>query len=135
MENKTLPQMGSMQELTNVVTRQLAAGKTQDEVIQQLVQRGWPMVSARQFVANLGSPSGAVQNTVRQRRTLTLHGKWRLLRGILLIVTGMVTVGAGLAVSDLSTSLFIFAVGVILFVFGLLDFLFGLSTYLERDDI
>ena len=43
----------SLQELTGAVVKQLVAGRSQETVIRQLVNRGWPEVSARHFVANL----------------------------------------------------------------------------------
>ena len=42
----------SLQEITRAVIRQLMNGKSREAVTQDLVARGWPEVSARQFVTN-----------------------------------------------------------------------------------
>jgi hypothetical protein len=41
-----------LQELTHAVISQLMSGKSHEVVTQTLVARGWPEVSARQFVLN-----------------------------------------------------------------------------------
>jgi hypothetical protein len=41
-----------MQQLTHAVISQLMSGKSQAVVTQSLVERGWPEVSAHQFVVN-----------------------------------------------------------------------------------
>jgi hypothetical protein len=52
MPDSPSPQPLSLQELTQAVLNQLVAGRSQDAVTQSLVARGWPEVSARQFVVN-----------------------------------------------------------------------------------
>jgi len=53
----------SLKEVTAGVVRQLAAGKSQELVIQQLIARGWPEISARHFVAN-AAPNAKEHNVV-----------------------------------------------------------------------
>jgi hypothetical protein len=52
MSNLPPPQPISLQELTHAVVSQLMSGKSREVVTQTLVARGWPEVSARQFVVN-----------------------------------------------------------------------------------
>lgn len=42
----------TLQELTRSVYRQLAMGMSRSDVMQQLIARGWPEVTAQQFVTN-----------------------------------------------------------------------------------
>ena len=104
--------------------QQLAAGTDRTVVVKGLVERGWPEVSARRFVANV-----RVTPLAASRRQGAQHERWRVARGLLLMLLGAVVVAAGLALDDPSASLFVFSAGVILSVFGLLDFLFGISAW------
>jgi hypothetical protein len=122
----------SLPTLTRSVRAQLAAGQSRGEVVQQLVGRGWPLASARQFVANAANgavdTAGEVAALPLERHPHITLRRLRVLRGALLIVLGVCIAAGGLALSDSAASLYLFAVGVILGVFGLLDFLFGLSA-------
>ena len=113
-----------MKDLTETVTQQLAAGTDREAIVNYLVQRGWPETSARRFVANVRVTPSAIMH-----RQSVQHGRWRIVRGLLLILLGVAIIAAGLALDDPSASLFVFSVGVILSVFGLLDFLFGISAW------
>jgi hypothetical protein len=135
-EDTRRAQKSSLQELQSAVVRQLVAGADQRSVIQQLIERGWPEVSARKFVSNLAQTSASTTGRIEMSHSehAAHHGRWRALRGLILILVGMVIMGAGLALRDPSFSLFTFAVGVILAVFGLLDLLFGISVWTAGDD-
>jgi hypothetical protein len=128
-ESEPNPKMnpGTLKDLTHTVARQLAAGHSQEHVIQQLIARGWPAASAQQFVANARRISGMYRAAATERVLALRHCRGRILRGLLGLLVGLSIGAFGLSLADTSTSLFLFAVGVILCVFGVVDFLFGLS--------
>lgn len=124
---------GSFRDLQDGLIRQLAGGADQPGVVRQLIERGWPEVTARKFVNSL-APEGSIERiAIDQNHDAAQLERRRVGRGLILIVAGMVVTGGGLAMSDPSFSLFAFAVGVIIAVFGLLDLLFGLSAWTEGD--
>lgn len=127
-------QQGSLKELKHTIISQLSTGVDQGSVIQQLIERGWPEVSARHFVASLIPGIVTGQAIAAHPAHVVDHGKWRALRGIVFICAGLVIMVIGLAIREPSISLFTFAVGVILGVFGLLDLLFGISAWGESSD-
>lgn len=117
----------TLHELTRSVAGQLAAGESVEGVVQQLVARGWPEVSAREFVVNASQSTSMARASAGESRAVKLHNRQRIGRGALLILGGAAISALGLSLPDASASLFLFAVGILLAVFGTLDFLFGLS--------
>ncbi|HEY3291158.1 MAG TPA: hypothetical protein VGK87_13605 [Anaerolineae bacterium] len=134
MAEEAQPQSGSLKELKYSIIKQLTSGVEQGSVIQQLIERGWPEVSARHFVAGLVPRVLVNQAIAAHPAQMVNHGKWRALRGLAFMSAGLVIIIIGLALRDPSISLFTFSTGVIMGVFGLLDLLFGISDWGKSSD-
>ena len=81
-----------MKELTAIVVRQLAAGKSQELVSQQLIARGWPEISARHFVSN-AAPTASEHNAVdnpEEREVMVEVYRRRMIRDLIMIVASLV---------------------------------------------
>ena len=77
----------SLQELSGAVVKQLVAGRPQETVVKQLVQRGWPEVSARHFVANAAqAASQHREENDEERAYIAELFRRRMLRDLVLTV-------------------------------------------------
>ena len=124
----------SLKELSESIARQLAKGTKPQTLIGQLVARGWPEVSARQFVANARQTLSVFEvnpGELDERTKNVRLYKRRIIRGLVLTLIGIVTIVVGLGMRDASASLYHFAMGVILTVFEALDFLSGVSGWMQ----
>jgi hypothetical protein len=121
-----------MKEVTAGVMRQLAAGKSQELVIQQLIERGWPEVSARHFVAN-AAPNAKEHNAVEngeEREVLAELYRRRMIRDVWLAV---VSLGLMLAVVNFFPTLTAMALFFLsMTVFSFIDFVVALLGWTKN---
>jgi hypothetical protein len=115
----------SMQELNDLIDRELQQGSSQDSVTGILIARGWPEVTARQFVARAAqsAPARPAPIKVEERQSAILVYKRRMLRGLLWMLGGFVISVASLSLvrSNGGGSLVFFGA----MIFGVIDFLAG----------
>src|SRR6266496_2708676 len=77
----------SLQELTRAVVEQLVAGRSQVTVVKQLVNRGWPEVSAQHFVANLAQTASQRHDENDEERAYIAElFRRRMLRDLVLTI-------------------------------------------------
>jgi hypothetical protein len=127
----------SLKELTALIAKQLARGAKPQTLINQLIARGWPEATARQFVSNArrahlqraleafdthNTAQGEPERQIREYRR-------RILRGLLCSLIGLALIVVGLGMHDTSNGLYHFSMGVVLTVFESLDLLNGLSAW------
>ena len=122
----------SLKELTDTVAGQMAKGVRPQAIIDQLIKRGWPEMTARQFVANSHLKSGELRMVSLERRTRTRNYRLWLLRSLLILVNSLVIIAVGVHVQDIYLGLFHFTMGVLLFIFVSLDFLSGISDWFRH---
>ncbi|MCL5999401.1 MAG: hypothetical protein M1546_25565 [Chloroflexi bacterium] len=125
----------TLQEVTNLVSRQLAAGQGRDVIIQQLVTRGWPEVSARHFVTNAAQTAHSPQSQAAQhagedarddeeRAVVAELYRRRMIRGLVWALTGLFTLAMFFNVSQALGGVSLFFMAAI--IFGAVDFVVGL---------
>lgn len=126
----SVPSRGhSLRDLSISIATQLARGAQPDDLVRQLVGRGWPEVTARQFIANAGHLSGVLLEQANERRAAARPHKQRAIRGLLCTIAGFGIAIIGLNSPDVSAGIYHFAVGVILCIFESIDCLSGLSGW------
>jgi hypothetical protein len=108
-----------LQDISNPVARQLAEGKPLDEIVQQLVERGWRVDIARRYVEHLNRKYDLEHGDERTAgsviRTLTVRALYAI---VLIIVSGTIC-AIGLAIPPSVLGLILFAVGVIVLSLGM----------------
>ncbi len=120
----------SLQHLNESIARQITRGVSQTELVQQLIQQGWPEVSAKRFVLN-------ATRTVNKHRRIgsearLAKSKERMLRGLLWFLAGMGILLISLQVPHLTGGIPLIYVGAI--VLGFFDFFIGLLNWREEQD-
>ena len=83
-----------MKDLTGEMVKKLVAGVSHEKIVQQLVERGWPAVSARQFVANLAQTVHQRDDVGEDREVKLAEYRERFIRSF---ITGLTTFGLMLA--------------------------------------
>jgi hypothetical protein len=76
----------TLKEITGKMIRQLASGVSQEKLIVQLKARGWPEVSARQFVANLAQTALQHDDVDDERDAHIEQLRRRILRDFILVL-------------------------------------------------
>jgi hypothetical protein len=122
----------SLKEITESVARQLAQGARPQNVIDQLIRRGWPESYARQFVANASPKSRALQEYTLERRSSSRRYQLVLLRSLLLIILGLAIIIIGIDAPNVYLGLFQFTAGVLLCIFESIDLLSGLADWVHH---
>jgi hypothetical protein len=118
----------SLQHLTESITRQVEQGVTHDILIQQLIEQGWPEVSAKRFVLN------AVRTTRSQHRigseARVSRAKVHMVRGLLWLIAGLGVLLISLEVRHITGGIPLLYTGAI--VFGFFDFFIGLLNWYDE---
>ena len=128
----------TLQEITNLVSKQLAAGQGHDVIIQQLVTRGWPEVTARHFVVNAAQTTHSPQSVQSQsaqhageddrddeeRAIVAEMYRRRMIRGLVWALTGLFTLAMFFSVSQALGGVSLFFMAAV--IFGTVDFVVGL---------
>jgi hypothetical protein len=124
----TLNEQKAMEDLSQVVAKQLAEGKSKKHIVKELVKQQWSQEAAGQFVDEVEQAIKTYQNSPEGRAALAGQYARRMLYGVLWAVGGtIVTVASYEAASAGGT--YIIAWGAILF--GIIDFLRGLFGWLK----
>ena len=134
-------------------------GTPVDLIVSQLVERGWPESSAKQFVANIkmnterdlagGENAGytvpgrdePLYRTVKRNSTRASklsdaerheemrYSRLRVLRGLICVIIGLSIIIASLTEGDPYVGLFLFAIGVLLCTLEAIDIVFGITGW------
>jgi hypothetical protein len=123
----------TLKEISAAIARQKARGTSAECIVRQLVQRGWPEASARQFVNNI-QVQQPVPELPDDNKALRHQYQWRTLRGVLCVIIGFIIINAGLSSSDVYQGLYYFAMGVLLCVFETIDFMTGILGWWRNRD-
>ncbi len=119
----------SLQHLTETITRQVENGVTHDTLIQQLMEQGWPEVSAKRFVLN-------ATRTNKNRRigseSRTSQAKVRMVRGLLWLIAGLGVLLISLEVRHITGGIPLLYTGAI--VVGFFDFFIGLLNWHDEQE-
>lgn len=122
----------SMQELRSLILQELKQGRTQEAAADVLVARGWPEVTAQQFVVrtalSIEATAPVRQDSARvawrDRQVSIRVYKRRMVRGLLWMLGGIaISLASANLVQSYSGGTFMF-LGTMLF--GMIDFLAGL---------
>jgi hypothetical protein len=119
----------SLKALSEQVARQLAAGKAPDVLIDQLIQRGWPEVTARQFVTNAKHLSATYRAGAAERNSTSQRYRQQALRGFLWSILGACIAAISFTMCDVTCGFCHFAFGIGLFVVEFLDMCTGLCSW------
>jgi hypothetical protein len=120
----------SLQNLTETITRQVEHGVTHETLIQQLIEQGWPEVSAKRFVLNAAR---ALHNHRRiGSESRTSQAKVRMLRGLLWLIAGLGVLLISLEVRHITGGIPLLYTGAI--VVGFFDFFIGLLNWYDEQD-
>ena len=115
----------TLQHLTKTIARQVEQGVTHDTLVQQLIEQGWPEVSARRFVLN------AARTTNKHRRigseARVSKAKTRIVRGLLWLLAGIGVLLISLEVPHITGGIPLLYTGAI--VVGFFDFFIGLLNW------
>lgn len=120
----------TLRELTDSVNQQLSHGVSSDVVVKQLLDRGWPEVTARQFVANAARNAGAATQDAgssAERRQIAELYKRRMFRGLAWTLGGLAITLVSLDLARYNGGVSFFCFGAILF--GFIDFLTALAGW------
>ena len=128
-----LKEAGSFQELTRAIVTQLNQGVSQADVIVQLVARGWPEVSANEYVTRQAVIAGNMrrksENDGDVKHYYAMVYKRRMKRGLLWTLGGLAISLASLSLAQTGgAASFIFFGAIIVSV---IDFLAGLVGWLR----
>ena len=152
-------QGSTLSEITQSIAHMKLCGIPVDLIVRQLVERGWPESSARQFVANVkmdterdfagGQNAGytipgrdePLYKTVRRNSTRASklsdaerheemrYSRLRVLRGLMSIIIGLSIIVVSLTEGDPYVGLFLFAIGVLLCTLEAIDIAFGIAGW------
>ncbi len=156
MASQTHVQGSTLSEITQSIARLKSSGTPADRIVSQLMERGWPETSARQFVANVRSGAARGEGTegadgeaarardraagrggaergdalsITERREEARYYRLRTLRGLVCFVMGLAIIVVSLCAVDPYEGLFLFAVGVLLCTIEAIDFLWGVMGW------
>lgn len=120
----------SLQHLTETIAQQVAHGVTHDTLIQQLIEQGWPEVSAKRFVQNAARSVHNHQRIGSESRTT--KAKARMLRGLLWLIAGLGVLLISLEVRHITGGIPLLYTGAI--VVGFFDFFIGLLNWRDEQE-
>ena len=130
MASKVPSSQQSLQHLTESIVRQLSKGVSQEEIVQQLIEQGWPEASAKRLVVN------ATRSVNKHRRigseARISKSKARMVRGLLWLAAGLAVLLISLQVRHLTGGIPLLYVGAI--VIGFFDFFIGLLNWHEEQE-
>ncbi len=131
-EELTADEQHAIEELNQLVARDIAAGKPKEIIIQDLMALDWPEESARQLVDN-------VEQEVNRHNdedyddivtsTFAKQGKRRMLTGALWAIGGTVVTLFTYGAASNGGGSYVVAWGAILF--GIIDFIRGFADYVK----
>lgn len=132
MVNTTPSRGTSLKDIRDAISEQLARGTRPEVVINQLIKRGWPEISARRFVESTSqtcveAPAGSQERQVECQRCVRCA-----LRGLLCTIIGFALIVVGLWMEDVPNGIFHFTGGVLLCVFEIHDLLAGISGWIHN---
>ena len=118
MPTQTLAQPRSLKELTSTLVKQLASGTSQELLISQLIERGWPEVSARHFIANIAQTASQHNDVDEVREIVAAQFRSRIIRDLIigLIFFGLVLLSMTFFEALDMLALFFFGMSVYSFV-------------------
>ena len=123
----------SLSQLTELVKAQLTKGLGAEHMIHQLVLRGWPEVTARQFVLHtaqsIATETGITAAEAEERRQGMRGGLKRVVSGAIMLMIALAIAALGLALAQTGSGFFIFAPGVILGAFAIVFLITGLEGW------
>ena len=84
----------SMSDLTRIITEELRRGKTQDDMIAYLQARGWPHITAEQFVKKAAFADAATDQNMAKQQAETMamqvgQEPWRAAIWWMIALTGL----------------------------------------------
>ncbi len=120
----------TLQHLNESIARQAAQGVSQAELVQQLMEQGWPEVSAKRFVLNASRPANRHRRIGSEER-LT-KSRARMVRGLLWLLAGLCVLLISLGVPHLTGGIPLLYTGAILI--GFFDFFIGLLNWYEEQE-
>ncbi|MCL4507432.1 MAG: hypothetical protein M1434_00350 [Chloroflexi bacterium] len=125
MPTQSLAQPRTLKELTSTLVKQLAAGTSQELLISQLVERGWPAVSARQFIANVAQTASQHNDVDEERENDAAQFRSRIVRDLImgLICFGLMLLSMSFFEGQDMLALFFFGMSVYAFVDMLVAFI------------
>lgn len=130
MASEMVPAQQSLQHLSESITRQLSKGASQETLIQELVEQGWPEFSAKRFVLN------AVRAANKNRRigseARASQSRVRMIRGLLWLVAGLGVLLISLEVRHITGGIPLLYTGAI--VVGFFDFFIGLLNWYDEQE-
>ena len=130
MASKVPSSQQSLQHLTESIVRQLSKGVSQEEIVKQLIEQGWPEASAKRLVVN------ATRSVNKHRRigseARISKSKQRMVRGLLWLAAGLAVLLISLQVRHLTGGIPLLYVGAI--VIGFFDFFIGLLNWHEEQE-
>ncbi len=129
MTEQPIPQQVTFKELNHFIINELLRGVSEESALKQLVKRGWPEVTARQFVANAVRQTHEYRekDQARKLQFFTNRARIRIIRGIIWIVAGLAILLMAGDVTSLSGLMAVFFAGAI--VFGCMDLWAGLQGW------
>jgi DNA-directed RNA polymerase subunit RPC12/RpoP len=123
-----------VRDLVEAVKKDLADGKSKEEIVKELVKKKWPEESAVQFVNAVEKGVTQFGEWTDERQELAKHYSRHMLYGVLWMVGGIVVTAAtySAASSSAGGGTYIVAWGAILF--GFIDFMRGLFGWLKYSE-
>ena len=125
----------TLKELTDNVKSQISRGVGVDSTMRQLLRRGWPEASARQFVLRIAHATAEAEGTtpaeLEQRYADARSGLQRMWRGLAMLIISVALSVLGLAFAQMA-GMILFSGAVILGAFATIITLTGLSQWLEN---
>ena len=84
----------SMSDLTRIITEELRRGKTQDDMIAYLQARGWPHITAEQFVKKTAFAEAVADQGAAEQQAQTMgmqmgQESWRAAIWWMIALTGL----------------------------------------------
>ncbi len=120
----------TLHNLSESIARQAAKGVNQAELVNQLIEQGWPEVSAKRFVLNASRAAKGNRRIGSEARVT--KAKSRMLRGLLWLLAGLCVLLVSLQVPHLTGGIPLLYTGAI--VIGFFDFFIGLLNWREEQD-
>jgi hypothetical protein len=118
----------TMSELSALVADELTRGQSREDVVELLVRRGWPQVSAQHFVDNKAQQLVGLQKSSSESAAAARMYRRKMVRGLLWAIAGITLTVAMYRTARGSTHVIWW--GVVLF--GFVDFVTGLIGWLSH---
>ncbi|MFA5308045.1 MAG: hypothetical protein WC370_00985 [Dehalococcoidales bacterium] len=127
-DNLTADEEKTLEQVTTYIARELSEGKSKEQIVKDLITKGWPRDDALKFVEPTELLLKEYKKSPEGRQTLVTAAKRHIIYGLLWLAGGMTVTYLTYATAGTDIT-YVLAIGA--YLWGLIEFIRGLADWLK----